>query len=109
MTELEEVDGGGSGGGAGEAALLALEGEPPLSTKAPLSEGSGERGGKERCKCARPHSRPDGKHKQYGLTDYTTELEQKGGLRLWHSGARVRFALLVKAERAERQIQNVEK
>ena len=44
VTELEEVDGGGSGGGGGEAAaLLALEGEPPLSTKAPLSEGSGER------------------------------------------------------------------
>ena len=72
MTELEEVDGGGSGGGGGEAALLALEGEPPtpLSTKAPLSEGSGER--EERAMQVREApSRPDEKHKQYGLTDYT--------------------------------------
>ena len=74
MTELEEVDGGGSGGGGGETALLALEGEPPtpLSTKAPLSEGSGERERGERAMQVREApSRPDGEHKQYGLTDYT--------------------------------------
>ena len=76
MTELEEVDGGGSGGGGGEAAaLLALEGEPPtpLSTKAPLSEGSGERerGGERAMQVREAPPRPDGEHKQYGLTDYT--------------------------------------
>ena len=60
MTELEEVDGGGSGGGAGEAALLALEGEPPapLSTKAPLSEGSGEKEGERAMQVREARSRP---------------------------------------------------